>query len=772
MNRARLILLLGSTTALATALSGCEDGYHIALDESAEHVETGRMSFALEATAASGARYRLRQAVFVVDQQVSGFGGIFGGIFGGTTGGLLGGGLLGGGTGGLLGGTGGLLGGGPAVDTGSGSASGSGGMVVPVGLDAGVVFPSDDGGIVFPPDDGGGIMFPPADAGGIVFPSDDGGIIFPSDDGGIVFPPLGPDTFKRALTIDSENEPAAPELRRELPSGTYRVFLTNGWFVERVDVGAPFEMSAQLLGSATQMVSVNSGSESVVTYTFEVNGEIVSFLPRGGLEIRPNFVESQFDGGIPIDSSTPPLPAEFDALLERDRRALAGFSLRGTLDALGTNAGLAPDAEGLYHGIIDSFASAGKARQRTGAHCGDEQTGGAPSLNGFPIVCDRAEAGQFDNLDTWFPTAVVSRLDLAPADGATCGQQRMLFATNAINRMFMIVEAEIPNPHPECGAAACQPIAAAWERLIGTPPDLRAELLRQMFITGAPELQAAGFGPFMNAAHLTVGSGQIRTNSFDSSPWTLREWKLVTDTATARTSAVPFPVSEAPHGALFNDLAPSPVGERCRASFLDAMAGLVTSDLGAMRFIVDDVCKDSESQNDFLTEDYGSFLRQGSGAFSAQISARFGNTGLTPDDLAQRARFSGSCIGCHQESSGASLGQGLFAPPSIDFPQILEATEGCSDGTFSCSVLSPALRDVFLPQRRGVQTKLLGAPGCGVGGLDAGTEPGLDAGLPSADGGLAPAPDTVPALPRVSPALPVEALVAADQAARASRTTH
>ena len=48
---------------------------------------------------------------------------------------------------------------------------------------------------------------------------------------------------------------------------------------------------------------------------------------------------------------------------------------------------------------------------------------------------------------------------LFPQLGAHCGQQRLIFTNNVPignGRMFMILEAQIPNPHPECGVAACR----------------------------------------------------------------------------------------------------------------------------------------------------------------------------------------------------------------------------------------------------------------------------------------------------------------------------
>jgi len=53
-------------------------------------------------------------------------------------------------------------------------------------------------------------------------------------------------------------------------------------------------------------------------------------------------------------------------------------------------------------------------------------------------------------------------MDLAPANGAHCGQQRMIFASNAQNRMFFIIEAQVPNPAPELGIDGCLPLAQFW----------------------------------------------------------------------------------------------------------------------------------------------------------------------------------------------------------------------------------------------------------------------------------------------------------------------
>jgi hypothetical protein len=225
-------------------------------------------------------------------------------------------------------------------------------------------------------------------------------------------------------------------------------------------------------------------------------------------------------------------------------------------------------------------------------------------------------------------------------------------------------------------------------------------------------------------ANLTVGSGQIRTNQFDSFPWTLREFKLALDGDTI--TAMPFPVSESPNGALWNEASGLPQGDACRESFLSAMDGVLSDDMSRMSFVVDAACKDAESRNDF-SEDYDGQMSSG---LRSQIQAKLKSLGsnLSADDVANRARFSGSCIGCHNEASGSFLGNGVFAPFSNDFPQVQEFAQQCGDGeSGNCFAPSNALTTVFLPGRLAVLANLLGVPivpnpctGGGGGGMGTG----------------------------------------------------
>lgn len=763
--------------AVAALAPGCADEGHDPepIDEPDEKV-LGTLTLPLETTAASGTRYRLRQAVFLVDR--SNLSGLFGGI---------------GGIGGVFGGfvdAGVVDPGGPVVTPGGGIAGEIGGGIVGGGsTTGGGVVGGDIGGEIGGGTVGaiGGLL---GSVGGTVGGAP-GGFISGSPGGFISGIPGGSIFgFTREIAIDSEDNPLAPEIRKEIPSGSYRIFLQDGWFLERVLGNEAFEVEARLLGSATQNFSISSGFDTQIFYTFETDGQIIRFEKRGGLVITPQVIETIPDGGVEP-------PRDFGSVIELNQTALSSFTLAEVMGAIATNAGLPSDPTLLYQTVIDSYASAANGRLEIARHCGDETTNGEPSLNGFPLRCDRIETQQFDNLNQWFATALVSRVDLAPEDGSNCGQQRMVFANNANGRIFMILEAQIPNPHPECGVSACRPLAQAWLDLSRNDPETRAKLLREMFLTGSASLTEAGFPPFINANNMTVGSGTIRTNNFDDFPWTLREFKVVVNEGGGEVIAVPFPVAESPRGELWNDTSTHPAAEACRANFLEALEGVLTDNVSRMRFVVDDACKNSESQNDIFTEDYATHLNSGSGAFAREIEARIEGTGLTATDIANRARFGGSCIGCHMESSGAFLGNGVFAPFSIDFPQIIEFTDLCADGSLNCFGISPGLRQEFLPHRQQVHEALLSGMGCGIDS-DAGpfepeagipdaaviTDAGAprDAGGPSRDAGVA-VPGN-PAPPRLPPLAPVEQLVTADQAARArlnglmtiggqpARTTH
>ena len=483
-------------------------------------------------------------------------------------------------------------------------------------------------------------------------------------------------------------------------------------------------VEAQLLSEAVQFFFLNGGDHAFVNYQFKVGGEIIDFT-KGTVHISISVDDSEACQ-IPSDVTKPER-----VLLETNVDAVANVSLASVFKALATNGGHNGDGNLLFNQIYDSYASVDQGQVMGGAHCGDETTDGEPSLNGFRIDCNRAESQHVNDINSFFATAFVNRMDLAPANGAHCGQQRMIFASNSINRAFMILEAQIPNPSPELGIQGCRPLAQFWMDQNNNPDaKSRGLLLAQAFLQGGvPGLAESGFGAFYTAENLTVGSGQIRTNQFDSDPWTLREFKLALDGDSI--TALPFPVSESPNGALWNEDSGLPQGEACRESFLSAMDGVIGDDMSLMSFVVDAACKNSESRADGFTEDYAKQMTPG---FASQIQDKLLSLGskLSPFDVANRARFAGSCIGCHQEGGGRSLGNNVFAPFSNDFPQVEEFTQGCGNGeTGNCFAPSNALTTVFLPGRLAVLSNLLGVPivpnpctGGGGGGVGGSTSMG------------------------------------------------
>jgi hypothetical protein len=513
-------------------------------------------------------------------------------------------------------------------------------------------------------------------------------------------------------------------------------------------------VEAQLLSNAVQFFNIFSLQDSFVNFQFRVGEEPIDFT-KGRLHIDIGIQEDE-TVCVPPDGVVMPERV----LMETNTSALSTIALKDVLNALATNGGHSADPLRIYQEIYDSYATADVGQLPDAIHCGDELTDDAPSLNGYPIDCNRAELNHVNDPDSFRATAFVNRIDLAPANGAHCGQQRMIFASNSQNRAFIILEAQIPNPAPELGIDGCLPLAQFWLDQNAIPDaSARGARLAQAFVSGAPELLAAGFGPFYTAENLTVGSGQIRTNQFDSDPWTLREFKLALDGESIR--AVPFPVAESPNGALWNENVPLSQGEACRENFLGAIDGLLTDDLQRMTFVVDSACKDAESRNDF-SQDYESQLSSG---FRSQLEEKLLGTGLSASDIANRAQFAGSCIGCHNESSFKSLGNGVTAPISFDFPQVTEFAQGCTGGeTGQCFPISPALSQAFLPSRMLVMSGLLGFPiipnpcdgGSGSGGSTgsggggppgSGGKAGID--FPVSPGNSEPAPAIVTELPSV-----------------------
>jgi hypothetical protein len=368
------------------------------------------------------------------------------------------------------------------------------------------------------------------------------------------------------------------------------------------------------------------------------------------------------------------------------------------------------------------------------ARCDDELTGGVPSFNGFPWACPREEGAQAsvnpftpatNNPNGYLPIALTNRFDLAPTDGANCGEYRIIYArnsgiTNAGDRNLVIFEAVLPNPDPSSGLEACRPVAQFWADLSSVNSvSERTAKLQQFYFSGIPGFEAViradHFGARLTSMGHGTARGQIRSNQFMESPWLLREWRLVVDNRglTRKLRMVPVTVKTNPWGADFNTASANARSVSFRSEFVEKTGQLAAASLMGISVNVDDNFNTGQSVSQFATEnDYGTHFDAGvasdpsfSNAIAQELNA-IGNTTLTPRNVVDRA-LTQSCAGCHRLSDGVALGGGLVWPASpIRFVHVTErATEPGPDGLRWA--ISAGLRDVFLPHRRNVLEQYL-----------------------------------------------------------------
>jgi hypothetical protein len=427
----------------------------------------------------------------------------------------------------------------------------------------------------------------------------------------------------------------------------------------------------------------------------------------------------------PSLTCTPPTdldPAR--SLMVTDAAALARFPLQAVLNQLILLSNVSgPDALGLYQRWWDSQNTSALSFFPDAIHCDDElDANGNPAINGFPIQCPRNEgvlalSNPFldlpVNLAFMKPVAVVNRFDLAPTDGSHCGEYRIIYAKrsgelNPLDRNLIIIEAQIPNPNPSCGIAACLPIAEFWASLTSeNNVNARADALESFYFDGLP-----GFPPVIHPAHLSDGAGQIRTNQFmlglNQQIWQLREFqleKVCNGTCTLRVK--PVSVKANPFGALFNTNFADTRRAPFQAHFPSSVAGLAPQDVNAMGMFTPNAWNAGQSNSQGTENDYAVHLAAGgpNNAFEQAINAQLaslGRTDLTAANIADRATAQ-SCGGCHELSSGDQLG-------GVQWPA--HAAAGTFVHVSETSQLSVPLTQVFLPRREQVLLDYLNEYGC------------------------------------------------------------
>jgi len=430
------------------------------------------------------------------------------------------------------------------------------------------------------------------------------------------------------------------------------------------------------------------------------------------------------------------IAADGRALVVTDPEVLARFSLERVVTQIVDRSNKAVSPEELVRRLFDAQNDAANAVFADNAHCDDVASGA--SQNGLAVDCPRAEGAlasseglfQPDHPDFFAPVAIVNRFDLTPSEGATCGEYRIVYAkwsgrTNPNDRVFLIFEAKILNLTGFDTILDCRPMAEAWAALADEPDvEAVADRLDTMFFTGI-----AGFGPIVQPQHYGIidpgndsygGSrGQIRVSQRMQEPWEMREYLLRDDPSPNRLPLrfEPVPVKNNPIPELFDPALQTQLAKNFRNEFVSQNVPLLGGmDPRGSRMRVARAFNAGESAvSGDASVDYASIaFSSPQTPFQGDILIRIAELGLdaacppgdplTPESIVRRATTQ-TCAGCHapQRFLGPerSLGCGEVFPATLGEVHIDE-----------WGTLSPALKDVFLPQRAKVMSLYL--QGCDV----------------------------------------------------------
>ena len=352
------------------------------------------------------------------------------------------------------------------------------------------------------------------------------------------------------------------------------------------------------------------------------------------------------------------------------------------------------------------------------AHCDDFLVSGAATFNGFPRRCPTPEAkiaATVPDLRGFRPIALVNRFDMAPADGANCGQYRMIYAavfapTSArYSRVNLILEAVLPNPHPEMGLRACRPVAQFWADLSSVDSSVERRVrLEKFFFTGID-----GFEPVVRTSHYTAAAGGgIRSRqlaSAETQRWRAYQFRIdqqcpASGLCTLRM--VPDILENVPFGPMFDAANDTAVARAFRDHLVDQIPALAAGDLNRFRMTVDPkfLVVESDPVDDYFAFDYLTPFRRSQDsdagkAFRAQIEAKLAAIGskLTPEDVVARAQTQ-TCNGCHFVPQ--NIGDGLIFPGALDTHQVSPfVTTTGNENENAGWAPSPAMEKVFMPNR-------------------------------------------------------------------------
>lgn len=414
-------------------------------------------------------------------------------------------------------------------------------------------------------------------------------------------------------------------------------------------------------------------------------------------------------------------------LLERsfaitEKSILAGFTLDRVVGALiARSVAPATTAEQFVRQMFDT-QNPKPGLDASMPHCDDFLLDGKPAFNGYLRRCptlDGTFATQpFDPAD-YTPTAIVNGFDMADPGGANCGQYRISFGRrfgttgDVVNLIF---EAGLPNPTPAAGIGGCRPIAQFWADLsaVHSLAERRTRLER-FFFDGV-----AGFPPAIHPDHYRDGPNGIRTFQHRPPTQFLRfyQFRVVNECrdGVCRLFARTDVLENFPSSRLFDGSDTSERTVRFREAFVASVQNLAIGDVNRYFMAIPDEFlmaenNNGENRNEFL---YQPLFQRSSGlsagrAFKTRIEEEVAKTGstITTDDVMQRASTQ-NCEGCHNGGPVPVGGNVVFPEVGLTSEHVSRnRVEKGEEGEGSRFAISPAMRDVFIPNRMRILKEFL-----------------------------------------------------------------
>lgn len=412
------------------------------------------------------------------------------------------------------------------------------------------------------------------------------------------------------------------------------------------------------------------------------------------------------------------------ALLVTEPEALAELPLEDVLSKLLEASGdTSTTPLELFQRMFDTNNREGASVYPDGMHCDSAEN--PAHANGPAAFCPRGEGalaasdGVFTpgHPDHFRPVAVVNRMDLEGSNPFTCGEARILYAkesglTDPEDRVFLMFEVSVPQPNEP---SECLSLARWWKDLEDVPrAEEVARELRSFFFDAPPDMT-----PLLHPANLGLGStggggyygqtGQLRVSQHMDEHWEMRQL-VASMQDESRLRFVPTTVGNNPMPGLFDPKLNDSSDAEFALDFAERNVGrLAVSELEGMTMDVPPEHLSGESAlggeaiNDYAARGAAnSFLLDVIALRIEELGLGAGcpeDDPLTPDSILRRATMD-SCAGCHAPARflgpEREIGCGLTWPASLGEVHIDESGR-----------LSPALTEVFLPQRAALLTEVI-----------------------------------------------------------------